>query len=55
VLEGARALARRSRLPRRMLTLVDRHTTYDHLDPLAALPAENAFLRTVVRFLRRHR
>ena len=36
VLKGARALARRSD-PRRMLTLVDRHTTYDHLDPLSAV------------------
>ena len=53
VLKGARALARRSKLPRRMVTLVDRHTTYDHLDPLAAVPAKNAFVKTVVPFLRR--
>ena len=55
VLKGARALARRSHLPRRMVTLVDRHTTYDHLDPLAAVPAKNAFLKTVIPFLRRAR
>ena len=55
VLKGARALARRSGLPRRMVTLVDRHTTYDHIDPLAALPDRNAFVRTVVPFLRRSR
>jgi hypothetical protein len=55
VLKGARALARRSRLPRRMLTLVDRHETYDHLDPLAALPENNAFVETVIPFLRRAR
>ena len=55
VLKGARALARRSDLPRRMLTLVDRHTTYDHLDPLSAVPAENAFVKTVIPFLRRTR
>jgi hypothetical protein len=55
VLKGARALARRSRLPRRMLTLVDRHETYDHLDPLAALPERNAFVETVIPFLRRAR
>ena len=55
VLKGARALARRSRLPRRMVTLVDRHATYDHLDPLAAVPGENAFLKTVIPFLRRAR
>lgn len=53
VLKGARALARRSRLPRRMVTLVDRHTTYDHIDPLSAVPETNAFLRTVIPFLRR--
>jgi hypothetical protein len=53
VLKGARALARRSHVPKRMVTLVDRHTTYDHIDPLSAVPDENAFLRTVIRFLRR--
>ena len=36
VLKGARALARRSDLPRRMVTLVDRHATYAHIDPLSA-------------------
>jgi hypothetical protein len=51
VLKGARALARRSGVPRRMVTLVDRHTTYDHIDPLSALPDRNAFVRTVVPFL----
>lgn len=55
VLRAARALARRSRLPRRMVRLVDRRTTYDHVDPLAAVPAKNAFLRTVIPFLRRAR
>jgi hypothetical protein len=55
VLKGARALARRSRLPRRMLTLVDRHTTYDHIDPLSAVPGKNAFVKTVIPFLRRVR
>jgi hypothetical protein len=33
--------------------LVDRHTTYDHIDPLAALAPRNAFSRTVIPFLRR--
>jgi hypothetical protein len=55
VLKGARALARRADLPRRMVTLVDRHTTYDHLDPLSAVPARNAFVKTVIPFLRRAR
>jgi hypothetical protein len=52
VLRGAKALARRSHV-RKRLVLVDRHTSYDHLDPLSALPKNNAFLRTVIPFLRR--
>ncbi|HEX5780904.1 MAG TPA: hypothetical protein VFX80_03240, partial [Solirubrobacteraceae bacterium] len=50
VLQGARALARRSHVK---ATLVDRHATYDHIDPLSALPQTNAFVRTVISFLRR--
>ena len=53
VLRGARALARKSHIAGRRLTLVDRHTTYDHLDPLGALAPKNAFLKTVIPFLRR--
>jgi hypothetical protein len=53
VLESVRALARRSGEPRRRLVLVDRHTTYDHIDPLVAVPRRNAFVKTVVPFLRR--
>jgi hypothetical protein len=52
VLRGAKALARRSHV-RKRLTLVDRHGTYDHVDPLSALPGRNAFLKTVIPFLRR--
>jgi hypothetical protein len=52
VLKGARALARRSDVP---VTLVDRHTTYDHIDPLSALPGRNAFVKTVIPFLHRAR
>ena len=52
MLAGARALARRSGIPRRRLVLVDRHATYDHVDPLSAVPPRNAFVRTVVPFLR---
>jgi hypothetical protein len=54
VLRGARALARRSHV-RGRLKLVDRHRSYDHVDPLAALPATNAFVKTVIPFLRRVR
>jgi hypothetical protein len=52
VLNGARRLAKRSHVARR-LRLVDRHRTYDHIDPLSALPRKNAFVKTVVPFLRR--
>ena len=50
VLDGARALARRAKVRR---TLVDRSTTYDHIDPLSATAPGNAFVETVVPFLRR--
>jgi hypothetical protein len=53
VLAAARALAHRSHLPARELTLVDRHATYAHNDPAAAAPAGNAFLRHLEPFLRR--
>jgi hypothetical protein len=53
VLKGARALARRSHVKR--MKLVDRHRTYDHIDPLSAVPRHNAFLKTVIPFLRRVR
>jgi hypothetical protein len=51
VLKGARALARRSHVKR--VKLVDRRRTYDHIDPLSAVPSKNAFLKTVIPFLRR--
>ena len=51
VLAAARALARRSGIPRRALTLVDRHATYAHNDPAAASPT-NAFVDTLVPWLR---
>jgi pimeloyl-ACP methyl ester carboxylesterase len=52
VLGAARVLARQSGIPRRNLTLVDRHETYAHNDPAAASP-RNAFLDRLVPFLRR--
>jgi hypothetical protein len=52
VLKSVRALAGRSGEPRRRLVLVDRHRSYDHIDPLVAVPRRNAFLKTVVPFLR---
>ena len=50
VLQGARAFVRASKVPR--AKYVDRSKTYSHLDPLAATPARNDFLKTVAPFLR---
>ena len=49
VIKGARRLARRARFAK----YVDRSATYAHLDPLAAAPGRNDFLKTVLPFLRR--
>ena len=53
VIEATRDLARRSRIPRRQVVLVDRSATYAHNDPSSAAPARNAFLARLVPFLRR--
>jgi pimeloyl-ACP methyl ester carboxylesterase len=52
VLDAARVLAGQSDIPRRNLTLVDRHETYAHNDPNSASP-RNAFLARLVPFLGR--
>lgn len=52
VLDAAKALAKQSGIPRRNLTLVDRHATYAHNDPNSASPKHNAFLKRLVPFLR---
>jgi hypothetical protein len=52
VLDAAKALARQSQIPKRNLTLVDRHATYAHNDPNSAAP-KNAFVKALVPFLRR--
>ena len=51
MLDAARILARQSDIPRRNLTLVDRHATYAHNDPNSAAP-RNAFVETLVPVLR---
>jgi hypothetical protein len=51
VADGARAYQRLSRVP--SLEIVDRKSTYSHLDPLLAAPAHNDFLKTVVPWLKR--
>lgn len=53
VLRGARRLIAGSHIPRRASLLVDGAATQSHLDPLAAAPARNRFLTTVVPFLKR--
>ena len=52
VLDAARALAKQSHVPKRQLTLIDRHTTYAHNDPAGAFP-RNVFLSNLVAFLKR--
>jgi hypothetical protein len=48
---AAVGLARQSRIPKRNLTLVDRHGAYAHNDPAAAYP-HNAFVSHLVTFLK---
>jgi hypothetical protein len=55
VLRGARRLVASSLIPPRRVRLVDASGTNSHLDPLTAAPARNAFLETVVPFLRESR
>jgi hypothetical protein len=52
VVDAARRFARRSHVPRATFAQARRFT---HLDPLAAAPSRNYFLRTVVPFLKRIR
>jgi len=53
VIPAVQDLARQSHVPVRDRTLVDRQHSYAHVDPLAASPDKNAFLKTVVPFLKR--
>ena len=52
VLSDAKTLAKQSHIPANHLTLVDRHSTYAHNDPNTAEPSKNAFLKTLVPFLK---
>jgi len=52
VLDAARALAAQSRIPPRLVRLIDREATYAHNDPNAAHP-RNAFVDGLLPFLRR--
>ena len=50
VADSAHAYQAESKIP--SVTVVSRTTTYSHLDPLLATPGQNAFLATVVPWLR---
>jgi hypothetical protein len=52
ILSEAATLARQSHIPRRQVTLVDRHGTYAHNDPIGAFP-RNAFVSRLIPFLKR--
>ncbi|MCW2957816.1 MAG: hypothetical protein JWP18_619 [Solirubrobacterales bacterium] len=55
VIDSARRLASRSKVPPRNVVLVNRAATNAHIDPIAAPPATNDFIKTVVPFLKRIR
>jgi hypothetical protein len=55
VLKAAKALAKRSHVPSKDVTLVDRSTTYSHCDPIFDEASKNDFIKTVVPFLKRVR
>lgn len=50
ILDEAATLARQSHIPRRQVTLLDRHASYAHNDPNGAFP-HNAFVDRLVPFL----
>ena len=50
VADAARAFQRQSKIP--SVTVVDKRSTYSHLDPLLATPSKNAFLQTVVPWIK---
>ncbi|MFL5826838.1 MAG: hypothetical protein ACJ76V_09975 [Thermoleophilaceae bacterium] len=54
VLDAASTLAKQSHIPKRQLTLVDRHTTYAHNDPNSAAP-RNDFVKFLLPFLAKAR
>jgi hypothetical protein len=51
VARAAKAYKRHSKIP--SLTVVNRASTYSHLDPLLAAPAHNAFLTSIVPWIKR--
>ena len=53
VVKSVKALAKTAHLKKSQVTIVDRASTTSHLDPLAASPAKNDFLKTIVPFLKK--
>lgn len=53
VKRATRALAAQSKVPKKWVRTVDRSSTYAHIDPLSAKPKKNAFVKTLVPFLRK--
>jgi hypothetical protein len=53
VADGAMAFKNASHIP--SVTIVNRTSTYSHLDPLLAAPSHNAFWQTVVPWLKKIR
>jgi pimeloyl-ACP methyl ester carboxylesterase len=53
VLKAAKDLAKRSHVPSKDVTLVDRSTVYNHCDPLFDEASKNDFIKTVVPFLKK--
>ena len=53
VADATRQLAKQSKVPKRWVKTVKRTKTFSHIDPLSAAPPRNAFLKTVVPFLRK--
>ncbi len=51
-MNGAKSYAKRSRVPKAGLRIVDGKATTNHLDPLLAAPATNQFLKTVEPWLK---
>ncbi len=52
VADATRQLAEQSDVPKRWVTTVKRTKTFSHIDPISAAPSKNAFLQTVIPFLR---
>ncbi len=53
VADATRQLAEQSDVPKRWVKTVKRTKTNSHIDPISAAPSKNAFLKTVVPFLRK--